>query len=141
MILTFVFEELRALAAGADLLLSGYESRARGAVAAPADTLALIETLRPRLTGDLSVTNLAEQRALRRAVGSISEGLHDQMEEKVLEYHPGHEEAVALYFDYAHTIAVLERLDAVGTEMTAMIELMTGAPPTEDSARSISFPD
>lgn len=141
MILSCNFEELRALASGAELLLSGYDTGAPCAVAAPADTLAAVELLRARLDGSLSIPTLAEQRSVRGAVGLISDGLHERMEEKVLEYHPAHEEAVALYFDYAHTIAVLNRLDEMGAEMTAMIELMTGSPATDESAAAIAFPD
>ena len=141
MILSCNFEELRALASGAELVLSGCDTGAFCAVAAPAGALAAVELLRTRLDGSLSIPTLAEQRSVRGAVALIGDGLHERMEEKVLEYHPAHEEAVALYFDYAHTIAVLNRLDEMGAEMTALIELMTGSPATDESAAAIAFPD
>lgn len=141
MILNCSFEELRALASGAELLLVGPDLPSEGAVAAPAEAMAQVELLRPRLTSSLSIPTLAEQRAVRSAVALICEGLHDRMDAKVLEYHPAHEEAVSLYFDYAHALAVLSRLDEMGSEMGGMIELMTGAPPTAQSASSVNFPD
>lgn len=141
MILTFNYEELRALAAGAEMLLSRGDRASPGPVVAPAEALAQVELLRPRLTGPLSIDTLAEQRSLRGAVALICDGLHDLMEEKVIEHHPAHEEAVALYFDYAHAFSVLSRLDEIGAEMTAMIELMTGEPPSATTASKLSFPD
>jgi hypothetical protein len=135
------FEELRALASGAELLLAGCDESCGSVVAAPAEALAQVELLRPRLNESLSITTLAEQRAVRGAIALICEGLHERMEEKVLQYHPAHEEAVNLYFDYAHAIAVLSRLDEIGAEMSALIELMTGAAPTDTAASTVTFPD
>ncbi len=141
MILNCNFEELQALTTGADLLLEGGESGSSGAVAAPIEALTQVALLRPRLSTSLSIETLSEQRWVRRAVAAICQGLHDRMDEKVLQYHPAHEEAVAYYFDYAHAYGVLGRLDAMGLQMEAMIELITGCPPTEESARQVSFPD
>lgn len=140
MILTFSYEELRALAVGADLLLSRWDLSSPGLIAAPPESLAEVELLRLRLTGPLSIDTLSEQRSLRGAVAMICDDLHDRMEAKVIEYHPAHEEAVALYFDYAHTFSVLARLDQIGAEMSAMIELMTGESPSKESS-AIAFPD
>ncbi|HEU4754229.1 MAG TPA: hypothetical protein VFU47_14055 [Armatimonadota bacterium] len=141
MILSCTYEELRALAIGADLLLSGDEGHSGSPVAAPAEARAQVELLQPRLTGGLSIETLAEQRSVRSAVALICERLHSQMDTKVLEYHPAHEEAVSFYFDYAHALAVLNRLDEMGTEMNALIELMTGQPATAESAAAINFAD
>ncbi len=141
MILNCSFEELRALEFGADLLLGSPVTASAGAVAAPAEALAEVALLQPRLAGSLSIETLSEQRSVRQAVAAICQGLHDRLDEKVLEYHPAHEEAVALYFDYAHSFGVLRRLDEMGAEMTAMIELITGESPTEASARAVAFPD
>lgn len=141
MILSFNFEELRALESGADLLLSEPQSVSESAVAAPAEALVQVEVLRGRLTGDMSVTTLSQQRAIRSAVLLISEGLHERLETSVLEHHPAHEEAVALYFDYAHSLTVLRRVDQLGSEMTAMVELITGAPATAAASATITFPD
>lgn len=141
MILNCTFEELRALEAGANLLLAERGAAMGGSVAAPAEARLAIELLRPQLSGPLSIDTLARQRVVRSAVAAICEGLHDRLEDKVLEHHPAHEEAVALYFDYAHAFGVLNRLDDMGAEMTAMIELMTGEPPTARAAETVSFPD
>ncbi len=141
MILQCNFEELRALVAGAELLSARESGGERSAVAAPVEAAAQIEQLLPRLTGDLSIQTLADQQQVRIAVAAICETLHDRLEARVLEHHPAHEEAVANYFDYAHVRSVLHRLDTIGAEMHAMIELMTGAPATAESARTITFPD
>ena len=141
MILTFNYEELRALAAGAEMLLSRWDRSSPGPGVAPAEALAQVELLQPRLTGALSIDTLAEQRSVRGAVALICDGLHDRMEAKVIEFHPAHEEAVALYFDYAHAFSVLNRLDEIGAEMSAMIELITGEAPSATSASELNFPD
>jgi hypothetical protein len=140
-ILSCSFEELQALSAGAALLLDPGPFGNSGAVAAPAEALAQVAHLQPRLTSSLSINTLAEQRWIRTAVAAICENLHERMDETVLEYHPAHEQAVAYYFDYAHAFGVLKRLDEMGAEMTALIELMTGTSPTPESARSINFTD
>ena len=141
MILNCNFEELQALVSGADLLLAGAGDPSQSAVVAPAEALAEVELLRPRLNGSLSIDTLARQQSVRGAVAAICEELHDRLEEKVVEYHPAHEEAVLLYFDYAHAIAVLSRLDEMGAEMRGLIELMTGSPPTTATAAGVTFPD
>jgi hypothetical protein len=140
-ILSFNFEELRALEAGAEMFLAEHPHAAGGPVAAPSEALTDVEKLRPRLAGEISVHTLADQRSLRKAVAAIAGELHERMEEMLLRYHPAHEEAVALYFDYAHVFGVLTRLDEMGTEMNAIIELMTGAPASDESARGVTFPD
>jgi hypothetical protein len=135
------FEELRALASGAELLLGGGGSGSEGAVAAPSEVLAPVALLQPRLTGSITIDSLHEQRWVRFAIDTICSHLRGSMDAKVVEYHPAHEEAVNLYFEYAHAYGVLQRLDQMGAEMSAMIELITGAAPTEESARSVTFPD
>ena len=140
-IINFNFEEIRALSAGADLLLDSREARSSGTVAAPPEAISHVALLKPRLNGALSIETLDEQRQVRRAVSAICQGLHDRMDEMVVQYHPAHEEAVAYYFDYAHAFGVLSRLDAMGVQMSAMIELITGSEPTENTSRLVSFPD
>lgn len=141
MILRCNYEELRALANGADLVLADEEAGSSGGVAAPAEALALVEQLTPRLVGDLSVETLADQRNLRRAVAFICDNLRSRMEEVVVEHYPAHEEAVSQYFDYGYALAVLRRLDRAGEEMTAIIELTTGEPVSDASAATFNFPD
>jgi hypothetical protein len=133
------FEEIRALASGADLVVATSEQS--GAVAAPSEAVAKAEALRPRLSGDMSIRTLAEQRRVRGAVAAICDHLRERLETKVIEFSPGHEEAVDLYFDYAHAVTVLDRLDRLGNEMNAMIEVMTGTKVTDASAETITFPD
>jgi hypothetical protein len=140
-ILNCNFEELRALATGVELLLTEHQRQSQGYVVAPSEALTDVQHLQPRLTSSLSIGTLAEQRSVRKAVAAICDDLHDRLEEKVIQYHPAHEEAVSLYFDYAHAFGVLKRLDEMGTEMTAMIELMTGEPVTDQSAGTVTFPD
>lgn len=139
MILDCNFEELRALSAGADLLLQEERLSGAGAVAAPAEALAEVALLEPRLTGSLEITTLAEQRRVRSAVSAICRDLRERMDDAILEFHPAHEEAVALFFDYAHSRTVLNRLDHMGREMTALLELITGSEPTEEAERSITL--
>lgn len=141
MILYCNFEELRALAAGAELLAGGVCAAPSASIVAPCEATELVEFLLPRLTGDLSLATLAEQRRVREAVAAICEGLHGRLDNTVLEYSPAHEEAVNLYFDYAHARTVLDRVDRIGTEMGAMIELITGGPVTAESAETVTFPD
>lgn len=141
MILSFNFEELRALETGTELFLSEHSHASGGSVVAPSEARADVERLRPRLAAAISISTLADQRALRKAVAAICGELHERMEETVIRYHPAHEEAVSLYFDYAHVFGVLTRLDEMGTEMSAIIELMTGAPVSDEAARAVTFPD
>ena len=141
MILSFNFEELRALETGADLFLAEQSHAFGSPVAAPSEARADVERLRPRLAAAISINTLADQRTLRKAVAAIAGDLHERMEETVLRYHPAHEEAVSLYFDYAHVFGVLTRLDEIGTEMSALIELMTGGPVSDEAARAVTFPD
>jgi hypothetical protein len=135
------FEELRALSAGAEVVLGAAVGSSDSPVAAPSEAVAQLEMLVPRLTGDLSVATLAEQRQLRGAVALICETLHARMNEQILAYHPAHEEAVLVYFDYAHTRTVLDRVDRMGAEMGAIIELIAGEAATEETARTVSFSD
>lgn len=141
MILSFNFEELRALETGAELFLSDHSHTSDSSVAAPVEAYSAVQLLRPRLEAIIEVETLAEQRELRRAVAVVANDLHERMEEAVLHYHPAHEEAVALYFDYAHVFGVLTRIDQMGAEMSAIIELMTGEPVNDRTARSVTFPD
>src|SRR5690606_39515656 len=110
-----------------------------GSVAAPAEAIERVAELQARLVGSIEIETLAEQRATRQAVEAICTELHERMDESIREFHPAHEQSVALYFEYAHTLVVLARLQAMGMEMAAMIELITGEAPTPRSAREVSF--
>lgn len=140
MILHCNYEELHALEAGAELILDPF-SMGTGGVAAPMQAVTEVAMLQPRLRQSLTIVTLEDQRLVRRAIDAICTALHERMDEKVLEYHPAHEEAVALYFEYAHAFGVLRRLDVIGSEMTGMIELMTGERASDEAARKVTFPD
>jgi hypothetical protein len=139
MILHCTYEELTTLGVAAGRVVSAAEGSSR--VAAPPQALADVAMLQPRLTGDLSVTTLEDQRAVERAVEYLLEELRDRMNEYILMQHVGSEDSVNAYFDYAHVYALRDRVRGVGREMIAMIELMTGAPPTLETARAVTFPD
>ncbi len=134
------FEELTALKAGARQILDGYAPEA-GIVAAPPEVCERVAALLPHLSGDLSIGTLAEQRALRATVAVIVELLREEMESTVTTTHPAHEGAVAAYFDFAHAFSVLSRLEDLGREMQALIELVTEGPVTDELAREFVFPD
>lgn len=138
MILRCTFEELSALRGGAESALRASQG---GGVAAPPEALASVEALLPRLEGDLSLRSLAEQRAVQMAVMLVLRHLHERLDRLILEQYVGAEDAVNAYFDYANVLTVHARVVDLGAEMVAMVELMTGGPPTPESAREVSFPD
>ena len=144
MILTCNYEELQALKHGADLLLQvGFLREAP-----PADELGpvermQIEQLRARLGGDLSVQTLGEQVELYSAVSRIVAALREEMDARVLVSHPADEGAVASYFDFAHALSVLGRLDEIGRAMRSMLEIVAvdGDSDDEQLAAELAFPD
>lgn len=140
MIVRCNFEELTALKAGARQILEEYAPE-QGAVVAPPRERERVAALVPRLTGDMSVTTLAEQRSLSHAVSAIVEALRIEMEVAVAATHPADEGAVAAYFDFAHAYSVEARLGELGEEMEALIEVVTGGYVTEALARDFVFPD
>jgi hypothetical protein len=134
------YEEIRALDSGAELIRRAGYGGSEGAVAAPSAAVTEIEALRSRLGSDLQIETLAEQRRVRTAVSAICDHLRDRLETTVIEFSPGHEQAVDLYFDYAHAVTVLDRVDRLGSEMKAIIEVMTGEAVSAEAAETISFP-
>lgn len=139
MILTVNYEEMMALRAGARAVLGGGPTRAV-AVAAPPEDRAVVEAL-PPLDGNLSVSTLAEVEPLEAGVEAIVQALRVEMEERIVATHPASEGAVASYFDYAHALAVLARIQEMREEMEALIEVVTGSPPDDRVARGFVFPD
>jgi hypothetical protein len=139
MILHCNFEELRALASAGETVVSAAEAASAGAVSAPAEGVARVEMLLPRLTGDFSIDTLDDQRRVRHAVSVIVNDLHSRLDQTIIEFNPAHEDAVTLYFDYGHSRSVLHRLDVIGAEMEAMVDLITGGRP--DLGGGIAFPD
>jgi hypothetical protein len=140
MILRCNFEELGALKKGASALLSE-DSGGRAPVAAPPEGRAEVEALLPRLSGDITMETLSDQRRVLRAVLAIVERLKEEMDASVLATHPAEESAVSSYFLYAHSLSVLHRIVELGQEMEALIEIMTGAPATPELAATFRFPD
>ena len=140
MILHCTFEELSALGAGGERVLAEAGSGV-SVVTAPAEVIADVEALLPRLTGDLSVTTLGEQQSIARAVTFIVAELKQRLDAQILDTHPADEYAVGAYFDYAHALSVQDRVIQVGKEIAAVIELLTGAPPTPDMVRNFTIPD
>lgn len=138
MILHCSFEELSAVSAGAERVLVGTGS---GGVMAPPEVIADIEALVPRLTGDISLDTLAEARGVERALECILEESRQRTDDFILQQHPAAEAAVASFFDYAHTLTLLDRTRRMAAQMAALIELMLGSPPTDATAASYQFPD
>ena len=138
MILHCNFEELRALSSASELIVADSYGTG-GGVAAPAEALVMVEHLIPRLTGDVSIETLDDQRRVHKAVDFICVDLHRRLDDKIIETHPANEEAVALYFDYGHSRAVLHRLEQMRAEMEAIIDLISSTNPA--AASTVTFPD
>ena len=139
MILHCNFEELRALASAGEAVVAAAEGPSAGAVSAPAEGVAKVEMLLPRLKGDFSIETLDEQRRVRHAVAVIVDDLKSLMDHQIVDHGPAHEDAVTLYFDYGHSRTVLHRLDRMGSEMQAIVDLITEGHP--DQGGAITFPD
>ncbi|MEK9508674.1 hypothetical protein V3331_14410 [Gaopeijia maritima] len=140
MILHCNYEELQALRSGAEAALSD-DVPGECAIAAPSRVRSRVEALLPTLVGDLSIATLAEQEACEEAVRAILTCQKSEMDAAVLAAHPAAEIAVAAYFDYAHTRAVLGRLEEMGRHMRALIEVVTGGPASDEIALTFAFPD
>lgn len=140
MILRFNYEEVTALRHGGEALLHQGEGEG-SVVTAPTPARAAVGELLEQLEGDLSVSTLDEQMRVESAVRAIVGVLRAEMESAVVEAHPADETAVASYFEFAHVLGVLSRVEAMGSEMRAMIELTTGTPPSAEEAREFVFPD
>jgi hypothetical protein len=141
MILACNYEEVTALSHGARALLGESFTESYSAVAAPTEAREAVEAILPLLTGDLSFSTLAEQQVAEMAVDSIVEHLRETMEVNVAATHPAAEEAVAAYFEFAHALSVLSRLQELGAEMRALLEVMTGRPVDAENAETFHFPD
>lgn len=140
MILRCTYEELAALRSGARAVLGDVVGEP-SAVMAPPESRARVEALVPQLMGDVSIQTLEEARGVEGALATIVECLRAEMEAAVVAAHPADEQAVSAYFDFAHALLVADRLAEITSEMSALIELVTGEPPTDVTARSFDFPD
>jgi hypothetical protein len=139
-ILHFNFEELTALRSGAQVFLEREEAGG-GAVLAPGEERVRVAAFLERLDGDITLSTLAEVRAVQEAVSAIVRSLRVELETVVLATHVADEDAVAAYFDFAHVFTVEHRLREMASEMEALIELVTGAPATEQAIAHFQFPD
>ena len=136
MILHCNFEELRALTSASELIVAEAHDQA-GGVAAPPEGVVMVENLLPRLTGDVSIETIGDQKRVQKAVGFICNELHRRLDDSIIATSPGNEEALALYFDYGHSRTVLHRLELMGAEMEAIIDLIGGGA----AATGMTFPD
>lgn len=137
MIVRVSYEEVTAINSAAERVLS---SAGGVAVMAPPDVMEELETRLP-LPGDVSVDTLAEQQRLEAAVEYVLDHLKRRMDAIIVEQYVGSDDSVNAYFDYAYVLSIRARLEEAGREMRAMIEVMTGEPPTRESAEQIEFPD
>jgi hypothetical protein len=126
------FEELRALAAAAETIVA--DGDAHPGMAGAREGAVMVEQLLPRLTGDVSIETLQDQRRVQKAVNFIVGDLHRRMDQRIIDAHPAVAPPVALYFDYGHSRSVLHRLELMGAEMEAIVELIGGSPAS-------AFPD
>lgn len=140
MILHVNYEELTALQSGARVFLDREEA-GEGSVLAPCEERTRVEAVLPQLEGDLSFSTLHDLREVQVAIHAIVTCLRVEMEFAVVATHAADEDAVAAYFDFAHALSVSGRIDELASEMEALIELVTGAPPTDETSRSFLFPD
>jgi hypothetical protein len=138
LILYCTFEELAASSAGGHRLLD-QASAGDHPVIAPPEAHVDLDFMLPQLTGDIDVPTLHDQRRLRRALAYLVADLYLRMDALIIDQHPAAEDTVLAYFDYAHVRGMLDRVERMGAEMEAIIELATGAPADDAVARSFSF--
>jgi hypothetical protein len=134
------FEELAAVSAGGHRLVDA-AGDGDHPVIAPPQAQADLEALLPRLVGDIEVATLSEQRSIERALAYLLADLAIRMDQAIVAQHAAAEDAVLAYFDYAHTRATLDRVQRMGAQMAAIIELATGAAPDDVAMRTFSFLD
>jgi hypothetical protein len=137
MILRMSFEEVTALNAATEQLLSSPDG---GGVAAPPEVLAELEVHLPA-RGDISIMTLAQQRRLVRGLDFVLEHLKRRMDALIVELYVGADDTVNAYFDYANVLTLRSRVDAIGREMVALIQLMTGSDPTPETEAQVTFLD
>lgn len=139
MILYLSYEELAALESSAEQVLVA--DATGGGIAAPPQLVTEVEQFSQRLTGDITVASLSDQRTMQSVVEHLLAGSQARMDEAVLLEHAAAESAVAAYFEYAHILGVQHRLSAIGSEMAAIVQLMTGNDPDSESGRRFEFPE
>jgi hypothetical protein len=139
-ILYLSFEELAALGSCAERVLFANAATGHG-IAAPPQLVADVEQFAQRLESEISIATLEDHRTLQLVVGELLDRCRAAMDEAVIMQHAAAESAVAAYFEYAHVLTVSHRLQAMGDEMAAIVQLMTGDDPDSESGRRFSFPE
>jgi hypothetical protein len=139
-ILYLNFEELAALGECAELVLHSRGDTGH-AIAAPPQFIAEIEHFAQSLSGDITITSLDEHRRMLDVVTHLLAGCRTRLDKIIVEQHAAAEDAVAAYFSFAHVLSVSDRLESMGSEMAAIVELMTGEHRESETARRFSFED
>jgi len=107
------FEELQALAAGAEALLASQRS-----------PQPLVQDLLEQLDGDLVLSSPGARERTLAGVAAVVQHLRTGLDEAILETHPAEEDAVRAYFNYAHALSVQHRLEVLGEERRALDALL-----------------
>lgn len=136
MILELTYEEVTALNSAAERIRSAGE----GGVAAPPEAMAALDRQLP-LQGDLSIETLMDQARLLIAVDVVLDHLRHRMDALVLEQYVGADDAVNAYFDYANVLTARTRLHALGLQMRAMADLISGRHIERGAADEPGSPD
>ena len=128
MILYLSFEELAALGSCAERVLLANSVSGHG-IAAPPQLVADVEQFSQRLTGDISISSLDDQRTLQLVVKHLLDRSRAAMDEAIILQHAAAESAVAGYFEYAHVLTVSHRLGVIGedVEIGANVTIDRGA--------------
>ncbi|MEX1184272.1 MAG: hypothetical protein WEF86_13650 [Gemmatimonadota bacterium] len=140
MILYLSFEELAALSASAESVLTGDDAAEHG-IAAPVRIMAEVEQFAQRLVGDVVVSSLDEQESMLRVVRHLLYECRLRMDEAVLMDGSSGEAAIAAYFAYAHVLSVEKRLTVIGQEMSAIVHVVTGDESDSENGRRFLFPE
>ncbi len=137
MILRMSFEELTALNSAADRLMS---VAGEGSVLAPPECMVALESRLP-LGGDISIMTRAEQRRLLGAVELVLDHLKRRMDALILEQYVGSDDSVNSFFDYANVLTTRDRLEGMGREMDAIMELIDVDEQGAGEGGELNFPD
>jgi hypothetical protein len=138
-ILYLNFEELSALGECADHVLAA--GGTGHGIAAPPHFIAEVERFAQIISGDVNLKSIAEQKRILAVVNNLLAGSRSRLDRIVIEQHAAAEDAVAAYFTYAHVLTVARRIESIGQEMAAIVELMTGETPDSEAGRRFSFED
>jgi hypothetical protein len=143
MILTVNYEELLALRAGKRIVLDGRADSAGAETPSYLPTEGDRAAVRdmPALDGDLSVSTLADAERLETGLNVLASALHAEMNQSILVTHPASEDAVASYFEYAHVLSVLGRVEEMRASMEDVIELVSGGTEGDELLSTFVFPD